>query len=93
MKTWEEVCEELKSGDEEVKQMFEIIDVFTNIVSEILKKRFELGYSQRDLARMCKLPQSTIARIECGQVMPKLDTLLKILFPLGLSLTVVSKNC
>ena len=44
--------------------------------------------SQRDLAKMCKLPQSSIARIESHKTIPKLDTLIKIMQPLGLTLTV-----
>ncbi|WP_370527800.1 helix-turn-helix domain-containing protein, partial [uncultured Dubosiella sp.] len=40
------------------------------------------------LAALCKLPQSSIARIESCQTMPNLRTLLNILQHLGLSLTV-----
>lgn len=44
---------------------------------EISKLRFEVGMSQKELARdICT--QSTISRIESGEVFPAIDTLLKI---------------
>ena len=46
----------------------------------------ELGLSQRDLAKLCHLPQSSIARLEAGITSPRLDTLEKILAPLGLTI-------
>ena len=90
MKTWEQVCNDIKNSSEEAKLTLEIIEVQSDIVAAIINKRFQLGYTQRDLAKMCKLPQSTIARIESFKVNPKIDTLLLIMFSLGLSLSVVS---
>lgn len=59
-------------------------------VGAIIEKRTELGISQRDLADMCGIPQSSVARIETFKTIPKIDTLLKIMQPqpLGLKLTV-----
>ena len=53
---------------------------------EIQRANMEL--SQRDLARLCGIPQSSVARIESGVTTPKLSTLLKIFHQLGLSLSV-----
>ena len=47
-----------------------------------------MGISQRDLAAMCGIPQSSVARIESYKTTPNLDTLLKIMQTLGLKLTV-----
>ena len=44
--------------------------------------------TQRDLAAMCGLPQSSVARIESCKTTPNLKTLLNIFEHLGLSLTV-----
>ena len=44
--------------------------------------------SQRDLASICGIPQSSVARIESYAGTPKLDTLIKIMRSLGLKLTV-----
>ncbi|MBR6939323.1 MAG: helix-turn-helix transcriptional regulator, partial [Clostridia bacterium] len=44
--------------------------------------------SQRDLAELCGIPQSSVARIETFKTTPNVETLIKLLQPLGLKLTV-----
>ncbi len=44
------------------------------IVFQLIDRRKKLGLSQRDLAELCDMPQSTIARIESGSINPKLET-------------------
>ncbi len=58
----------------------------TKLVHAIIDRRHELGLSQRDLAKLCHLPQSSIARLEANIASPRLDTLEKILAPLGLTI-------
>lgn len=58
------------------------------IVSAMIDQRHNLNLSQRDLAEMCGLPHSSIARIESGKSSPNLTTLLKIFDTLGLTLSV-----
>lgn len=48
-------------------------------VGAIIEKRTGLGISQRDLADMCGIPQSSVVRIETFKTIPKIDTLLKIM--------------
>ena len=88
MNEWTEFKNELKQIDDVVKQDVEEMEVLSNIINAIIRRRNELGYSQRDLANLCNIPQSTVARIEKLIVNPNLDTLFKILIPLGLTLTV-----
>lgn len=90
MKTWQEYKNHVQNIDEDNRMLMEEIDELTNIVSAMIDKRTALGISQRDLAQLCGLPQSSIARIESGRTTPKLDTLLKIIHPLGLKLKLVS---
>ena len=90
MKKWEELNDELKNINPALKQDFKEMEILVEIVSAIIKKRSELGLSQRELAKMCNLPQSSIARIESCHVIPKVETLLKIMAPLGLKLVAVS---
>ena len=90
MKNWEQFKEELKQIDEQVKNDIEEIEALANIISAIIQKRYELGYSQRELASICGLPQSSIARIEANLVKPNVETLLKIMKPLGLTLCPVA---
>ena len=90
MKTWQDYKEYVKSIDENNNSLMEEIDELTAIVSAMIEKRTALGISQRELAQLCGLPQSSIARIESGKTTPKLDTLLKIMHPLGLKIKLVS---
>lgn len=90
MKTWQEYKNHVQNIDADNRMLMEEIDELTNIVSAMIDKRTALGISQRDLAQLCGLPQSSIARIESGRTTPKLDTLLKIIHPLGLKLKLVS---
>lgn len=90
MRTWQDYKEYVKSIDENNNLLIEEIDELTAIVSAMIEKRNTLGISQRELAQLCGLPQSSIARIESGKTNPKLDTLLKIMHPLGLKIKLVS---
>lgn len=90
MKTWNEYKEYVKKIDsnndiEEVEQMACIISTMTN-------RRKELGLSQRDLAKMCNVPQSSIGRIESCKTIPNISTLLNIFKHLGLSFTITKIN-
>lgn len=90
MSEWNEFKNELKKTNTQVKQDIEEMEMLVEIVSAIIDKRNELGYSQRELAKICGLPQSSVARIESYNVKPKIETLIKIMRPLGLKFTVVS---
>lgn len=88
MKTWADYKEYVKGIDEQSRQEMEEIEIIAGIIGAMIDKRNELGYSQRDLAELCGMPQSSIARIESMKTTPNLDTLLKLMQPLGLKLTV-----
>ena len=89
MKTWNDYKEHVKAVDPVAKADIEEAERIAAIVGALIEKRNELGISQRELANMCGIPQSSVARIESYKITPNLDTLLKIMQPLGLSLTVV----
>lgn len=91
MKTWNNYKEHVKAMEPENQQLITSIEEQSAIISEIIKQRNALGLSQRDLASMCKIPQSSIARMESLQTTPSLSTLLKIMKPLGLHLTVTKQ--
>ena len=90
MRTWEDFKKDAKEIDPIVKTDIEEMETLATIISKIIERRNELGYSQRDLAKLCGLPHSSVARIETYAVMPKVDTLIKIMIPLGLKLSAVS---
>lgn len=88
--TWDKVKEELKAVNNTSKQIVEDVEAYVQIIAALNSKRQELGITQRDLAKLCKIPQSSVARIESFKVSPNIDTLLKLLRPLGLTLSVTS---
>ncbi|MBR4695919.1 MAG: helix-turn-helix transcriptional regulator [Selenomonadaceae bacterium] len=90
MRTWNDYKNHVKAIEPVAKADLENIEEVTSIVSSLIAKRTELGISQRDLAAECGLPQSSVARIESFKTTPKLDTLLKMMRPLGLKLQVYS---
>ncbi|MDU7442100.1 MAG: helix-turn-helix transcriptional regulator, partial [Clostridium sp.] len=53
------------------KEQSEALDIAVKVVS--LRK--EMGWSQRQLAEAMNIPQSTIARIENGDVLPHINTM------------------
>lgn len=90
MRTWEDYKKDVKEVSDVAKQDIEEMEVLAAIVTAIINKRNELGYTQRELAVICGLPQSSVARIEACVVKPNIETLLKIMRPLGLTLSATS---
>lgn len=64
-------------------------DFHAALISAIVMARQEQGISQKKLEELSGVPQPVIARMERGQTNPQIDTLLKILAPLGKTLRVV----
>lgn len=89
MKTWKDYKEYVKSVDPEIKKDIDEVEAISAIVSAMVKQRTSLGISQRELATMCGIPQSSVARIESCKTTPNLGTLLNIFQHLGLQLTVI----
>ena len=88
MKTWNDYKNHVKTTDAIAKRDLLDMEEQAAIISALIEQRNALGLSQRDLANMCGIPQSSVARIEAFQTTPNLATLLKIMRPLGLKLTV-----
>lgn len=88
MKTWNDYKNHVNSIDNVHGKDLSDMEEQAEIISTIIQTRNELGMSQRDLAAICGMPQSSVARIESFQTTPNLSTLLKILRSLGLKLTI-----
>lgn len=88
MRTWEDFKKEAKSISPLAKQDIEEMEKLASIISAIIDRRKELGISQRDLAEKCGIPHSSVARIESCAVKPNVETIIKIMKPLGLTLSV-----
>lgn len=62
------------------------------IIAELVKARNKTGLSQKQLEILSGVAQPCIARTEKGATDPKLTTLLKMLEPLGLTLTITTRQ-
>lgn len=81
---WEEVRREIFTPQEIAES-----DLRVALIGEIIKARQEQGISQKKLEELSGVKQPVIARLEKGSTSPQLDTILKILAPLGKTLAVV----
>ena len=67
-------------------------DLRVALIGELIKARQESGLSQKKLEELSGVKQPVIARMEKGQTSPQLDTILKVLAPLGKTLAIVPLN-
>ena len=59
------------------------------LIGELIKARQEQGISQKRIEELSGVKQPVIARMEKGYTSPQLDTILKVLAPLGKTLAIV----
>ena len=85
--TWDEVRAELYTADE-IRES----DIRVAIMSELIRARNERGISQRELEQLSGVKQPVISRMEAGETSPHLDTVIKVLAPLGKTLAIVPLN-
>ena len=76
--------ESLMTVDERVES-----DLRVALIGELIKARHEKGITQKKLEELSGVKQPVIARMEKGISNPQIDTLIKILIPLGKTLAVV----
>ncbi len=83
-RSWDEVREELFTPEEIAES-----DLRVALIGELIKARQEKGISQKKLEELSGVKQPVIARMEKGNTNPQLDTILKVLVPLGKTLAIV----
>ncbi len=83
-KSWEEVRNELFTPEEIAESNMRVA-----LIGELIKARQEKGISQKKLEELSGVKQPIIARMEKGYTSPQLDTILKVLAPLGKTLAIV----
>lgn len=83
-RNWKELEKEIFTSEEIAES-----DLRVALIGEIIKARQEKGISQKKLEELSGVKQPVIARMEKGTTSPRLDTILKILAPLGKTLAVV----
>ena len=83
-RSWEKARKELFTPEEIAASNLRV-----EIMIELTKARNERGLSQRKLQELSGVKQPIISRMESGDTSPQLDTVLKVLAPLGKTLAVV----
>ncbi len=83
-RTWDEFRKELKLNDEDEL----MISMEKEIIRTMVRIREEKELSQAQLAELCRLKQPAVARIEKAEHSPQLNTLLRILVPMGYTLKI-----
>ena len=82
--SWDDVQRELFTPEKIAESNLRVA-----LVGELIKARQEKGISQKRLEELSGVKQPVIARMEKGSTSPQLDTILKVLAPLGKTLAVV----
>lgn len=85
MALWSEVREQLNISEENEN----IIRIEKDLIRTMIKIREEKGMTQSQLAELCNVKQPLISRMESSSHSPQIDSLLKILTPLGYTLQIV----
>lgn len=85
MTTWKELKKEL-TIDNETRSAIELEE---GLLRTLIRIREEKGLTQAQLAEMCNMAQPAIARLESSAHSPKIDSLLRILTPMGYTLKIV----
>ena len=86
--TWQDLRKSLDITPEEE----EIISLEKSLIMAVVEAREKSGMTQKQLSEMCGLKQPVIARLESAVHSPQINSVIKILKPLGYKLAVVKKE-
>ena len=85
MTTWTDFKKELNITEEEKR----LIELEEDLIRTLISVREQQGLSQAQLAAKCNMKQPVIARMEKAVHSPQVDSLLRVLIPLGYTLKIV----
>ena len=85
MATWKELKKDFVLTQEDQNA----IELEKELIRTMINIREEKGLTQSQLAEICNVKQPVIARMESAVHSPQINSLLKILAPLGYTLQIV----
>lgn len=85
MASWKELKNSLSINEEAQNA----IELEKDLIRTMIAIREEKGLTQSQLAEICNVKQPVIARMESSVHSPQINSLLKILTPLGYTLQIV----
>lgn len=83
--TWKEFRKELNLSEEDER----IIELEKELIRTMVSIREEQGVTQTELSKRCGIRQPMLARMEKNIHSPQIDSLLRVLTPLGYTLQIV----
>jgi len=85
---WKDFRDTLQLNPEEE----DMINLEKSLISAVVNAREESGLTQKQLSELCGVKQPVIARLESAAHSPQINSIIKILKPLGYTLTVVKEQ-
>ncbi len=82
---WEEVKEKLSLSEEQKAE----IQLEEDIIEAVIEARNRSKLTQRELSKISGVKQPVIARLEKYSNSPQVNTLIKLLYPMGYTIRVV----
>jgi len=70
----------------------EVINLEKSVIAAIVNAREQSNLTQKQLSELCGVKQPVIARLESAVHSPQINSIIKILNPLGYTLAVVKKE-
>ena len=87
--TWQELKNELTERGALTPEDIRASELRVALMGELIESRKEKGMSQQELEQLSGVRRPVISRMESGSVMSQIDTILKVLAPLGKTLAIV----
>jgi len=86
--SWRDFRDTLKLSPEEE----EMINLEKSLITAVVNAREESGLTQKQLSELCGVKQPVIARLESAAHSPQINSIIRILKPLGYKLAVVKEQ-
>lgn len=86
--TWKQVRENLNLTPEDES----MIELERSLIEAVVEAREESGLTQKQLSELCGIKQPVIARLESAVHSPQINSMIRILKPLGYTLAVVKEQ-
>lgn len=85
---WTEFRKTLKLTPEDER----MIELERSLIEAVVEAREKSGLTQKQLSELCGIKQPVIARLESAAHSPQINSMLRILKPLGYTLAVVKEQ-
>ena len=74
------------------KEDEDIINLEKSLIEAVVEAREQSGLTQKQLSELCGIKQPVIARLESAVHSPQINSMIRILKPLGYTLAVVKEK-